>query len=801
MDAVGIPAAFRAIGREPWSSAAIVLTLTLGIAATTTVYAVFNHLVFRPTPGVRAPDELVSVAFQPEGGSRTWASGPFEAMPLFSSADTGLRSVGVWHGGRPSPVAVRLGEDPRLLGVEFVAPQYLETLGVRARLGRLLTSEETSQAGHAVSLISEALWHREFGGTTDVLGRTIGVNGTPFSIVGVVDDYRGWGRSADNTVDVWLPQTKPAEPVALFVGRVQPGRSVTDVESRLREVYAPLRATLDARRSEMVPWVYAGLRRGPIAPISLDVSFSFVLAIAGLLTLLACANAGNLLLARTARRRQDLVLRAAIGASRARLIRLLLAEAVTLAGLAVGTGLVVTAVVARMLEGVQLFETTGALSEVSLDWRVVLFASASGAITVMGFALAPIVSATRVDLRPVLQQASRFATGTQRLRRALVALQVALSLVLMATAGVLVQSLWNLRAIDLGMSPERVFSFTFHPGLINLRGSEAAALLTRVVERLQNTAGVDAVGTANPSPFLQSRNQGRVSPGIGLPQAPVRVERTTVSSDYFKALGIPLLAGRTFDESETSAPAAAPGRSVILNNSLARMLFGEQPAVGRQMAVGGREVTVVGVADDTKTTFTLRQPDPAMVVYEPTDGLFVFSRIFVRASLALSVVQPRVYQVVHEVEPRLPLVDAGTLTDEVERLIPEDRALTQLLATVAIVATLLGFSGVYAMTAYSVSERTREFGVRLALGASPWAVIRNASSGVTTTAVVGSLFGFAGYWIVARLVASRLFRVAPLDPTAVGGAAILLAILVFAGAALAARRATKVDPVTALRAD
>jgi ABC-type antimicrobial peptide transport system permease subunit len=164
-------------------------------------------------------------------------------------------------------------------------------------------------------------------------------------------------------------------------------------------------------------------------------------------------------------------------------------------------------------------------------------------------------------------------------------------------------------------------------------------------------------------------------------------------------------------------------------------------------------------------------------------------------------VQPRVYQVVHEVEPRLPLVDAGTLTDEVERLIPEDRALTQLLATVAIVATLLGFSGVYAMTAYSVSERTREFGVRLALGASPWAVIRNASSGVTTTAVVGSLFGFAGYWIVARLVASRLFRVAPLDPTAVGGAAIFLAILVFAGAALAARRATKVDPVTALRAD
>ena len=797
-----IPAAFRVISREPWSSAAIVLTLALGIAATTTVYAVFNHLVFRPTPGVRAPEELVSVAFQPEGGSRMWASGPFEAMALFSAADTGLRSVGVWRGARPSPVAVRFGEDPRLLGVEFVAPQYLETLGVRARLGRLLTTQETSEAGHAVALISEVLWHREFGGTTDALGRAIGVNGIPFSIVGVVDDYRGWGKSADNTVDVWLPQSEPAGPVALFVGRAEPDRSTTAIESRLHDVYAPLRATLDARRSEMVPFVYAGLRRGPIAPLRLDVSFSFVLAIASLLTLLACANAGNLLLARTARRRQDLVLRAAIGASRGRLMGLLLAEAVTLASIAVGTGLLVTGLVARMLEGVQLFESTGALSEVSLDWRVVLFASASGAITVIVFALAPIVSATRVDLRTVLQQASRLATGSQRLRRALVALQVALSLVLMATAGVLVQSLWNLRAIDLGMTPERVISFTFHPGLINLRGTEATTLLTRVVERLQNTAGVGAVGTANPSPFFQSgRNEGRVSLGIGLPQAPVRVERITVSSDYFKALGIPLLAGRTFDESETRAPATAPGRSVILNNSLARVLFGNQPAVGRQMAVGGREVTIVGVAGDTKTTFTLRRPDPAMVVYEPTDGPFVFSRIFVRASLALSVVQARVYQVMHEVEPRLPLVDAGTLTDEVERLIPEDRALTQLLATVAIVATLLGFSGVYAMTAYSVSERTREFGVRLALGASPWAVIRNAGSGVAATAVVGSLFGLVGYWMVARLVASRLFRVEPLDPTTVGGAVVLLAVLVVVGAGLAARRATTVDPVTALRAD
>ncbi|HYN10045.1 MAG TPA: FtsX-like permease family protein [Vicinamibacterales bacterium] len=686
--------------------------------------------------------------------------------------------------------------------VEFVAPEYLETLGVRARVGRLFTSEETREAGHGVALISEVLWHREFGARTDVLGRAVmGVNGTPFTIVGVVDDYRGWGVTAANSVDVWLPQPSPAEPVSLMVGRVRPGVSRDAVESRLRDVYAPLRATLDPKRSDTVPWVYTGLRRGPIAPRRLDVSFVHVLGIASLLTLLACANAANLLLVRTARRRQDLALRAAIGASRGRLMRSLVVEAIMLASIAVGSGLVMTAVMARLLEGVQLFASVGALTEISVDWRVVLFAAATGAITVLIFALAPIVSATRVDLRTVLQQASGSTRRSQRYRRALVAVQIALSLGLMAGAGVVVQSLWNLRTIDLGMTPERVFSFTFHPHLIDVRGAEATALLTRAVERLRNSAGIEAVGTANPSAFLPSRNEGKLSLGQGLPQVPVRVEKTTVSSDYFKALGIPLIAGRTFDESETHAPADASVPARIINISLARVLFGDQSAVGRHIAVGGRDVIIVGVVGDTKTTFTLREPRPAMVFYEPTDGPFVFSRVYVRATGPLAVAQARVYQVMHEVEPRLPLVDAGTLTDEVERLIPEDRALAQLLGAIAIVATLLGFGGVYAVTAYSVSERTREFGVRIALGASRAALIRSAGQGVAGAAVAGSVVGLVGYSIAAQLVAFRLYNVASVDPVAIGGAVFLLGVVLLVGALLPARRVTQIDPVIALRAD
>ena len=791
----------RTIRRQPWSSATIVLTLALGIAATTTVYAVFNHLVFRPPPGVHAQEELVSVAFQPEGGARAWSYGPFDAMALFASADTGLRSMAVWRGGGPSAVVLRPGEDPRLLGVEYVGPHYFETLGIRVRLGRLLSTEETRVAGHAVALISEALWRREFSGASDVIGRVIGASGGSFTIVGVVDDYRGWGTTSDAGVDVWLPQRSPNEPVSLLIARARTDRSPTAIESRLREVYAPLRATLDASRADNVPWVYAGLRRGPIAPARLRDSFSFALFIAALLMLLACANAGNLLLARTVRRQRDLALRASVGASRSQLVRSLLLEAAVLASIAVAAGVAVTAAVGQLLEGVGLFASIGPLTGIHLDWRVIVFAGACGALTVVAFGLAPILSATRLDLRAVLQRTTGLSGQSHRLRRGLVAIQIALSMVLVATALLLTQSVSNLRAINLGISAKGVLSFTLHPGLLNARGAAGEALVARAVERLRTTPGIDVVSTANPSPFNSSRNQGRLNRSGGGAQLSVIVERSTISPDYFKAVGIPFVAGRTFTESEVRPASDGSAHAVIVNVSLARVLFGEASAVGRQFGVGGREVAIVGVVGDTKTALTLRQSDPAMVLYEPAEGLFVFSRVFVRSALPPAVAQARVYQAIHDVDPRWPLVDAGTLTDEVERLIPEDRALSQLLTAVAIVAALLGFTGVYAMTVYSVTERTSEFGVRLALGASKTRLIHNAISWAAAPAVAGGLVGIVAHWLVARVVASRLFGVTAIDPTAIGGALAFIAVLVALAAWLPARRATRIDPVIALRAE
>jgi predicted permease len=805
-----VRSAVRALTREAWSSTAIVLTLALGIGATTAVYAVFNHVSLRPIPGVADPDSLVTIVFQPKNEPRTWSSGSRDALRLFAEADLGLEALAVWEGGpRERPVVVHPGEDPRLVNVERVSANYLETLGVRPRIGRLLTPAEASDPGAGVVLVSEVMWRREFGGASDVLGRRLSVSGSPFVIVGVVDDYRGWNAIGAGAADIFLPAAIALGPttntISQLIARARPGMSAM-LQTRLRETYEPLRRTLTGRQAETVPWVYPGLRLGPIS-LTLGVSFGLMLGISGLLLVLACVNAANLLIARTVRRRQDLALRAALGASRWRLVRTLTVEAALLAFSAVLCGLAMTLAVARILNGVQVFDVVDPLSDVAIDWRVASFASAAGIVTILVFALAPILSATRVDLRQVLQESSASVVGSARFRRGLVAVQLGLSLMLVAGAGVLAQSLGNLRSVDTGMQPDGVYAFTLNPGLIGLRGSDAASLRERTIDAFRATPGVIAAGTASPHAFLSSRSmvelraQSGAAPGIV-------AERSVVSPGYFETVGVPVLEGRGFGSADAAIPDEAPWHPAIVSASLARALSGDQPALGRRFAVGTRfgewerlrEVEVVGVAGDSQTTLSLRRREPAVVLYEPTGQTFVFSRVYVKHAGSIEAARSAVFSVMREVEPRLPLVEPSTLGGETERLLVEDRALTRLLVTVAIVATLLGFTGVYAVTAYQVTERKREFGLRIALGATKRAIVRHAERGMLFMALTGTAMGLAGYSVGSQLIAARLFGITALDPVTLAGATVLLAAAAAVACWLPARRAARTDPAEVLRA-
>jgi predicted permease len=423
----------------------------------------------------------------------------------------------------------------------------------------------------------------------------------------------------------------------------------------------------------------------------------------------------------------------------------------------------------------------------------------------------PIASATRVDLRAVLQEASTTVLGGARFRRSLVAVQLALSLMLLVGAGVLGRSLWNLRDVDLGLHGEGVYAFTLNPNLLGLRGAARAALRERVIDAFERTPGVTAVGLASPHAFMASRllaevrHDSRAEPGR-------RVETSVVSSGYFEAVGLALVAGRDFRPADAAVADDSSVRPGMITAALSRDLFGPVSALGRHVLVGSafppggewrasRTIEIVGVVADPRTAATLRDPEPARLLYEATGQALVSSRVYVRGAGSVASTRDLVRSVMREVAPGLPLVDPSTLGDEVDALLVEDRALSRLLFIVAGVATLLGFAGVYAVTAYSVSERTREFGVRIALGASGGAIVGQATRAVSVAAGIGAGLGLAGYALGARLIEARLFGVATLDPLTLASAVALLGAATLVAAWLPARRASRVDPVAALRAE
>jgi putative ABC transport system permease protein len=812
----------RAIARQPWSTAAIVLILAVGLSASTAAFAVFNHVLFRPIPGIANPDELVTIYFQPAGRQTTYFSATREALEAFRSAGV---FVALGSSSESERLVVpRTGADAELVDVEVVTDGYLEALRVRARAGRLLTPDDFA-ARRSVALISERWWRSRFGGNPSALGQSISIGGHPVVIAGVVADYRGWGALRIGTIDIWIPADDPPaargeSPAQVFslVGRLRPGVPIAVAEDQLRARFAPYAASARTVMSvgglstgPAVPVVYPGLyaigeerTRGAVAEM-----YPFALGASGLLLLLACANTANLLLARTVTQARDLALRHAIGAGRWRLARGLLVEASLIAVSAIGLGLAIGRLFVGFAQGEQLFETGPALDEVLLDWRVAVFAVGLGGVTILLYSVAPAFAASQSALPRALAQTHRSTRVSRRLRGGLVCVQLALAMTLLAGAGVLVRSLQNLRHEDLGMQPEGVVAFSMmNPRRLDYNGERQFGFVRDTIARLRSAPGIESVAFAQPSPFYRGRVPARVKIEP-IPQAPEHaVSRTVVSADYFSTLGIPLRAGRAFAESEFERTHRTEGVGIV-NESFARQLFGGGAAVGRRIYVSqaargwelDRSLDVIGVVGDTRFGSNLRQPG-GFVVYEPAGAsMSAGAAFFVRSRLAPAETVSTARTTVRSIEPNLPVASAGSLRDEIDRLLPRERMLAFLISSVALLATLLGVAGVHAVIAHTVAERAREFGIRLALGASRAAVSRGVLRSVAGLALAGLAIGLGVFAGVSRLLESHVYGVSTMDPGTLAGVSLLLVIAALAGAWLPARRAMRVDPAAALRMD
>jgi putative ABC transport system permease protein len=814
--------AVRGFRREPAWTAAVLLTLAAGIGAATATQAVFNVALFRPVPGVAAPDSLVTIYFQPADRRPIMfavSDAHLEAIRSHVPAFSGVASC------QPSELVVqaRASDAPRTVDACRATRGYFDVLGVRARAGRLFAPDEADTRASTVALISERLWRSLLAEDRAAIGRDVLVNGDRFTVIGVVAAFQG--EQQLGTTDLWLPFRDGASQARegvhqTMVARLRPGTRLAEAQAQVAVVFAGVEGVAPSvargvsvespgarTRAGMptVPVVYAGLNNGPgtLTRARLLAVYETLLAGVALLLLLACANTANLLLARNVRRRRELAIRAAIGASRTRLFQQLLVECLVLATSAAAVGFGFGAALAGLFRGTRILSYLPALDDLAVDWRVATFAAATGVATVLVFGLGPGLSAARADPQLGLRESSRTTRAGGRWQGALMGAQLSLSLALLAAAGVLVETVSNLRSLDLGVDPSGVVTFTLKPYILGADATRADAIFRDVLGYIETTPGVESAAVTEFSPFGENQYVEQIREATQPAGSEVRVIGSFVSPHYFATLRIPVLAGRAFIDADRAGTGGAGAGVAVVSATLARRLFGAAPAVGRRVVLkefkNDETDEVVGVVGDVRSNEIRSGIDP--VVYRPAAEHIRVGTVLMRTPLPTARAVVLAEQAVRAVDPGLPLNAVSTVRDDVERLIASERILAKVAGLLALFGALFATTGVSAVVTFVMSQRTREFGIRMALGATATVIIGGVLRGVFLIASASAVAGLGLVAASSRLLASRVFGVSSLDPGTLVGATGLLLAAALVAAGSSARRAVAINPTVALRAE
>jgi putative ABC transport system permease protein len=792
--------ALRMLHRQPSFTAVAVLTLGLGIGATTAVFTVVNGVLLRPLPYAE-PDRLVQLLH----GRNGRLTGTF-SPPNFRDVTAGS---GVFSGAAaltPSSANVTGIGEPRLVDGANVTSTFFEVLGVRMRMGRGLVGADGDGGGAAVVVVRESLWRGLFGARPDIVGSTVVMDGRPFTIVGVAPDELASPAGAE----YWRPLVwKPGDIAdtargAQWVGaiaRLKPGVSVKQAKSAMAVVAERLSREFPRTNKDRVMTaiqLHERMVRG-IRP-TLLMLFGAV----ALVLLMACVNVANLLLARANGRAREVAVRAAVGAGRGRLVRQFLVESVTLGvlGAAAGLGAAYAATRALVAMGPASIPR---LSEVAIDWHVLAFTVGVAVGTSIAFGLIPALAATSRGAMHVGGRGVVGAAGT-RTRKALVIAEMALAVVLLAGAGLLIRSYQRISAVNPGFSADHLL--TFNVALPEQRYPTSAAagrFMQALVGRLASHPGVEHAGAVYGLPLddtfaaHSSFTRAGEADSSDTPSAGMRI----VTPDYFATMRIAVRSGRAFDAHDDERGAEA----VVVNEEAARRYWPGQNPIGQQLHLSVRLAdapsgmkTIVGVVGDVK--YGGLDATAAPEVYVPYAQHQVDSLTFVvRTTDSPEGLIPAARADVAAIDRDVPLAGVKTMDEVVGRSIAERRFTMLLLAAFATVAVLLAAVGVYGVLAYLVTQRTQEIGVRLAMGASPADVVRLFLREGAAVSATGLVAGFAGAVAAARALQSLVFGVTTTDPVTFAGVATALAVVAFLASYVPARRAARVDPAVALRAD
>ena len=824
--------AFRTLFKSPFVTGVAILSLALGIGANAAIYSLFEQMLLRPLP-VPEPGRLVNFGSPgPKQGSTScnragdcdviFSYAMFRDLEAAELPFTGIAAHRLFGANLAYDGQTQTGE-----GV-LVSGSYFEVLGLRPVAGRLIGREDDVNPGaHPVVVLGHHYWQNRLGGSIDVIGRTITVNGNPFTIIGVAPaGFAGTTLSAQPQVYVPITMRAVVTPGwngfenrrsywAYVFGRLAPGVSVEQAASAVNAVYgaiindveAPLQQGLSEQAMAQFRAKRVTLedgRRGQ-SQLHADVRTPLLLLFAttGIVLLIACANVANLLLARGANRGLEMAIRLSLGARRRVVLGQLLTESVLLAVL----GGLASLLVARATLGVLIGVLPGwgsEMLEVSLRPVVLAFTAALSIGTGLLFGMFPALQSTKPDLVTTLRANAGNLTVTRaaaRFRTVLVTAQIALSMMLLGVAGLFLRSLVNVGRVDLGQDLERVVTCRIAPELNGYAPERSRVLFDRLEEELAAIPGVSGVTSAL-VPILSGSNWGSDVNVEGFernPDTDANARFNQVSAGFFATLDIPLLAGREF----TSADVAGASKVAVVNEAFARKFGLGDEAVGKWMAVGGEEldIQIVGLVRDAKYSEVKDDVPPLFFTpwrqNEGTGGL----AFYVRTAIDPAQVVRAIPGVVASLDPNLPIDELKTMPQQVRENVFLDRMISTLSAAFALLATLLAAVGLYGVLAYSVERRTREVGVRMALGANALSVQRMVLAQVGRMLLIGGVIGAAAALAIGRTAASLLFGLQGHDPVVLATAAIVLTLFALGAGFVPAWKASRVDPIRALRAE
>jgi predicted permease len=824
----------RQFRRAPAFTVAAVITLALGIGANAAIFSLVDQLLLKRLP-VAEPDRLVMLKFTGSDTGQTSSYGG-EAVQYFSyPMYRDLRDQNSVFSGMltmfPTHVGVQWQNTPSLASSELVSGNYFSLLGVKPLLGRLFVADDSATRGAApLVVLGYRYWKQHLGSDPSVINHSILINGNPFTIIGVVQP--GFDSVIAGTVpDFFVPITMKAQMTPGWddlenrrskwlniVGRLKPGITARQAEAGINPLWKSIRATelqsIPARsqrfREQFTEKSYLMLLDGSkgFSPLRqlMRMPLLILMGMVGLLTLMATANVGGLLMVRAAGRIREMAVRYALGASRERVTRQLLVEGLAL-GLAGGTfGLALAPVIAA---GLISFVNppasgTGTTSlSASPDWRVLLFCFTISVIASVLFSLAPILQFYRPKMSPSLKQQTMTADGGHaRFRRLTVGVQIGLSVLLLVGAGLFTRTLANLKSVDVGFVTDHLLAFQLDPRLVGYESSAVTPLYKRLIDTLRSQPGVQAVGMTDDPVLAQSDNTFSIEvPGYQQQEGErLSFEWEHVTPGYFSALQIPVVAGRAFNEGD--GPNSV--RVVVVNQSFVRKFFGNTDrAIGGTFSEAGTQgknpLLIVGVVRDAKH-FDLHEP-PKPIFYSPIfqddkpNAVTVYLRTQQRPEDAASTIR----RAVSGIDSRLVLDSLQTMGAQIDETLTTERMLSFLASGFGMVAIFVSAIGLYGVLAYSVAQRTREIGIRMALGATQGSVVKM---------VLREVMMLTGFSLVAAvplsialsaLVKSQLFGVSHHDPVTLLVVTLVIGMVALLAAGAPARRAAKVQPITALR--